>query len=128
MILIHVTVKLKYKETYPFKLLLRRSIRKNVQRQYGSWICLLIGKKTTTIRNKLLTKNKIKNRQQFQQILTCKADFVGTRNFMTAGSPANTPFDFASSSNVWERMPPLKIALVCKKGWTKMQQSRNRRR
>lgn len=31
---------------------------------------------------------------------SCKAAFVGTRNFMTAGSPANTPFDFASSSNV----------------------------
>jgi len=51
------------------------------------------------IRKKFLT-TKNKNRQQLQQVLTCKAAFVGTRNFMTAGSPANNSLDFASNSNV----------------------------
>jgi len=49
---------------------------------------------------KKVSHKKTRDRQQLQQILTCKAAFVGTRNFITAGSPANNPFDFASNSNV----------------------------
>lgn len=93
-------------ETNPFKLLLRRPVCKDIQRQNWSWKCLLQTRNSQKERI-LITKEKRQKMNVNHIHPTCRAAFVGTRKVMWAGAPLKIPLTLASSSKEWDRIPPL---------------------